>query len=444
MKICRLRPRMGKTSHTLRIGSLRGRALLWGAAAISFGVGGGASARSDACDEVDAALLQWAQVGTDRDALMALAPYFSPAQIRVLGARIPGADARGRLAMIDALGETRGAAALAVLRPLPPAEGRRLRLARSLALLALGDGSETGTVAAALAPTEPEARRRFVAQRLVRMAHWRPRALLQSYARDADPWLRFWASEYALSRGWRSGTARVRELLQTDDAKLSLRAARALLTARQIPDGSHPAWPRDLTLAARAMALVRAPASAGRLWSRLAAVAPLQRAAGFVAFLGLAEGEASLAAAVKSWPDTVRTEGPGPAMRVMAGEHVALSSDDRTWLFDLLTAAAAVHNGPTVFSRAAGRHVESALREGAAAPEAGLRRAAEALAALQPAAGLAWARRALVAQSPGGRAVAADVLFGHGDRTDVRALLAVAAPPRGWRAARASAALCRR
>lgn len=159
--------------------------------------------------------------GTDPRAWLGLAPWIGVSAARTLHSR--AATLEGWLAV----GLTRHAELLRVISSSPPPPGRDTRLARAIALLAIGDGADSATISAALHGPDV-ALRRSVASALGRLPQKRPRVMLEEVLLDADPAVRFQAARVLGPAGSHRARRVLGELTHGTDLDLARRAARAL------------------------------------------------------------------------------------------------------------------------------------------------------------------------------------------------------------------------
>ena len=162
------------------------------------------SARAEVpCREVQRTLANGISELDDVDAVLRLAPFIDEATLRTLeGVADRGPDAAAYAAVL-AVGFSRRADALGVLRARPGSKTAEIGLGKSLALLALGDGSQTGTIAKALSSDDVERRRR-TERALARMHQRRPALLLETAMVDPDEEVRSLAAERSIeTKEWR-------------------------------------------------------------------------------------------------------------------------------------------------------------------------------------------------------------------------------------------------
>lgn len=128
-----------------------------------------------------------------------------------------------------ALGLSKHAKGLRKLKEKPPSASERLP--NAVALLALGDGSESATIAHHLfegkAPT-----RRWLVSALSNMPHKRPRMLLYQAMQDPDPVVRMVSAEVSLRYGSRRARRVLRKLLKEGPKPYRVQVAQSLLMRR--------------------------------------------------------------------------------------------------------------------------------------------------------------------------------------------------------------------
>jgi hypothetical protein len=167
------------------------------------------AARANPCREIARAIDAEAQDASDPDVMLRLAPFTGVEAAKRLLFRARSAEDELAFYAYLAVGLSRHSEALRLLRDAPRAGSPTKRLGRSLALLALGDGSESATISTALFGG-PLADRRRAARALSHMPQKRPRMMLYGALEDADDQVRLSSS---------------RVLFQVE----SIRARRALL-----------------------------------------------------------------------------------------------------------------------------------------------------------------------------------------------------------------------
>ncbi len=176
-------------------------------------------------------------------ALRSLGPSFGPAALPALRARFD-ADPDVAIAAGTAFGLARHAEGLRQLTA-DPSPG----LAEALALLALGDGVRTGSIAAELYEGSVQSRRR-IARALSVLKQKRPRLLLYQSLVDTDSEVRWLAARALLDQGLYRPQRVLTELLREDDLA-RVRAARALLGAgRRLPAEVIPKLPPQVAVRA--------------------------------------------------------------------------------------------------------------------------------------------------------------------------------------------------
>lgn len=250
--------------------------------------------------------------------LLLLAPHLGPSTIKPLLEKADGADLEGARAAYLAVGLARHAEALRALSSRPWPTTRPQRLGRALALLALGDGSATGTIAAALRHPDREVRLQ-TAWALYRMKQKRPRTLLYEALEDVDPAVRLVAARVHLKLGSRRARKVLLELFDGSDPLYQPIAARILLRAgvHLRPEQLSRLAPEDQ---ARAYALLdlrgRRPLSKN-LKTAVLSKSPAERAGAFAALAVV--GELSVPVLRRTAKKTEELYGPaGTAELTMA------------------------------------------------------------------------------------------------------------------------------
>jgi HEAT repeat protein len=279
-------------------------------------LGDPAEAAQHPCGGVEAAVarLDPATLGPDaRLALAHLAREEDLPRLLAAAARRPGPEA-----WLDylVLGFSRHAAALKLLRAQPVPDPAH-RLPRALALLALGDASETGTVAHALRAGAPEVRLR-TAEALGRMRQVRPRLMLYEALEDPEPAVRVAAAQVLVGHGSRRARRALVDVLRDGPAELQPGAAAALFAHRLPLSAAEEA---RLPPALRGQAVVRGYLGARRRDPRslrlpLASREPQERAGAMAALA--AAGGTSPAMLAKLTKASEAALGP-----VVAAERVA-------------------------------------------------------------------------------------------------------------------------
>jgi hypothetical protein len=188
-----------------------------------------AAAAEPACREVQRTIDQLVADAADPRGAVGLAPFTTQAAVATMLRAAEGSSAAADAAFdrFLALGLTRQAEALRLLRRTAPPATSAHRIGRALGLLALGDGAETATITRVLYEGAIEDRRR-TARALAAMRQKRPELMLFDALEDVDPVVRFEAAR-ALAE---SGAVRARrvlvDVLRSRDSELAPRAARTL------------------------------------------------------------------------------------------------------------------------------------------------------------------------------------------------------------------------
>lgn len=193
-------------------------------------VGSPAPAPPASCKNVADALKTAARDLSSGGALSRIAPYMHPDSVAVLAERLARAE-EPRLPLWLAMGRTQDAAALVALRGIPPSRSLEDRVGHALSLLALGDGSETGTITAALA-SGPEALRGRTATELAGLWGARPRDLLYPVLEDPSPAVRLVAARH-LSAWSTKARRKLQELADGPEAALRAQALETLVERGQ-------------------------------------------------------------------------------------------------------------------------------------------------------------------------------------------------------------------
>jgi HEAT repeat protein len=182
------------------------------------------------CARVGQALEALVRSSTRASILRRAAPYLGPESLRPLLQRAEEARGSQAFARYFALGLTRQAEALRMLGERPPPTDELARLGRDLALLALGDASQTATLAEALQKGPVQVRRRLV-RALGRLHELRPRALVDEALTDEDPEVRTLAAASSLAAGNERAVRTLLEVLRDAPPPVRARAARLLIRA---------------------------------------------------------------------------------------------------------------------------------------------------------------------------------------------------------------------
>lgn len=251
----------------------------------------------DVCREVQRTIDVEAASTNDPRALVRLAPSVGAQAVPALIQRTKSTDEEIAFSAFLAIGLSRHADALRLLRDAPRPKSPVVRLGRSLALLAIGDGAETATISHALYEGTVGERRRTAAA-LAQMPQKRPQLMLFAALEDPDELVRLEAARVL----W-SGSARVRRVLTEtfksgSTTSIKSRAASAMLRAGY---GFRPEDMAALTAAQKMRATIGDAARGRRLSLRslsaqIRSSDPLLRAAAFaaVALAGGADSPAQL------------------------------------------------------------------------------------------------------------------------------------------------------
>lgn len=166
----------------------------------------------------------------EAEALWQLAPLAAREDVARLARRLEQAQDLEALNVAVALGFTRQARALRTLYEVDTSS-QTSRLGRALGLLALGNASQTGTIAASFG--SPSVSLRYtVASALARMPASRPRAMSADLLDDRDAGVRLVIARSHLRRGSRKARDVLQELALTATSTLAAEAGRALLGLR--------------------------------------------------------------------------------------------------------------------------------------------------------------------------------------------------------------------
>lgn len=201
--------------------------------------------------EIDALVL----ATRDPRVLERLAPYISVNVVPKVIARVPKEPPPLAFELLLTAGRSGHAEALRLVRQVTPRQNLEVQVGRSLALLALGEGSETGTIAGAL-ETAPASLRLEIVHALARMKHPRPRELLRGALDDPQPEVRLAAAEGLVRVRSMMGRRVLLDLSRTAPEPLKARAAKVLGSSRWA--SAHlDAIPRDLVGRAEAKLAAR-------------------------------------------------------------------------------------------------------------------------------------------------------------------------------------------
>lgn len=193
-------------------------------------VGSPAPAPPASCKNVAEAVKAGARELSAAGALSRIAPYMHPDSVSVLGERLAASREPG-FGLWLAIGRTQDASALIAVRRLRPSRSLEDRTAHALALLALGDGSETGTISAVLS-SGPEPLRLRAVSELSGLWGARPRDLLYPALEDPSPAVRLVVARHLSS--WSTKARRkLQELADGPDPELRVQALETLVERGQ-------------------------------------------------------------------------------------------------------------------------------------------------------------------------------------------------------------------
>jgi hypothetical protein len=183
----------------------------------------------DLCRDIARTIDAEAVSTNDPRALMRLAPYVGANAVPALLSRAKGGDEEIAVAAYLAIGLSRHAESLRLLRDAPRPKSPRVRLGRSLALLAIGDGAESSTISHYLYEgTVGE--RRFTATSLSLMRQKRPQIMLYSSLEDPDELVRLEAARFLIpTQSVRARRSLIDLFKSGSTAQIRNRAANALL-----------------------------------------------------------------------------------------------------------------------------------------------------------------------------------------------------------------------
>jgi HEAT repeat protein len=177
---------------------------------------------------VQRAIDQLALDSTDAKVIVRLAPFLGVDAAKKLLQRAQSADDETAFYAYLTVGLSRHSDALRVLYDGPRPKTDKQRLSRALALLALGDGAGTSTIANVL-QSGPLAERRRVAEALAYMPQKRPRMILYDALEDVDEVVRFHAARvFADVEGIHARRTLV-DIMKNGSAPFQKRAARILV-----------------------------------------------------------------------------------------------------------------------------------------------------------------------------------------------------------------------
>lgn len=202
-----------------------------GVVAACAGFPASAFAEHTLCPKVQNAVDGYARRLSDGRTLSRLAPYMGDSAAADLGVHLAAGDDERRYDILMALFATRQGSALRVASQPLADPGPLAHLGRALALLGLGNGSETGTIAFALAAGPIELRRR-AARALGQMRQVRPQTMLYEALEDEDPEVRLWAGRSLLPTGSTKARRALVDLARVGPRVIRLRAARTLADER--------------------------------------------------------------------------------------------------------------------------------------------------------------------------------------------------------------------
>lgn len=386
-------------------------------------------------------------------ALLALAPYLGEAAVDGLLERaVQRRD--DVLESYLALGLSRHASALRALRALPDSADPEQRLGRALGLLALGDGSGSGTIAAALESGSAPIRVR-TARGLARLQQMRPKMMLASALEDPEEEVRLAAARALARLEARRVERTLLELRASTSPQIRRAAAAALLERRaQSTLEDAPEAPLHLRLVHRTRALVRGRRA--RIAAELGAADPLVRASAFAA--AALTGEPA-APQLRRLAERARSASPGPspeALMALAlqGDEAAsaelprLEGADAERAIDVLFAYATLAKRGELPPERTRALADAALRWLAAGPSTeGEARVLGAFGRLEPEVGLRLARGRVGSAQGRAARVALDLFGRYGLASDLPLLTARAgAKDTGFDvgALEASARICER
>jgi hypothetical protein len=152
------------------------------------------SSRASPCQQIARAIDTQAAEAEDPDVLIRLAPYLGMDAVRRLLSRAKTGEEGVAFYAYLAVGLSRHSEALRMIRESSRPASQTKRLGRALALLALGDGSDTGTITLSLLQGTAADRRR-VARALSFMPQKRPRMMLYGALEDTDSQVRLSSSK---------------------------------------------------------------------------------------------------------------------------------------------------------------------------------------------------------------------------------------------------------
>ena len=186
------------------------------------------SAAAHRCDDVQAAIDAMVSAATPAPVLLRLGPHFSRDALSGLLALGQDGPFRRRLAAFGAFGLARHADGLRRIAGTSPPGDAEGRLAYSLATLALGADTDTGTVAQTIDSALVD-RRRGVMWVLSRMRHARPRRLMAIALDDVDAEVRLLAAEALIRDERKKARSVLSALVDSKNDAVSRRAVEALI-----------------------------------------------------------------------------------------------------------------------------------------------------------------------------------------------------------------------
>ena len=190
-----------------------------------------AQAKGKYCVYVQNRIDEYARALPEPEVLLSVSTYMTASAIRDLVAHLPTATPENRRAIYEALGRARHSVGLKWLSEHEPSEDPQDRLSHSLAMLALGNGSQTGTITRSLLLGKVT-ERRFVSRVLATMRQVRPKRILKQALSDADDVVRLNAIR-RLGRSRSRATRKVLlELTKSDKVHVRQEASRLLASGR--------------------------------------------------------------------------------------------------------------------------------------------------------------------------------------------------------------------
>jgi len=412
------------------------------------------------CNRVQADIDRFARAPPeDSGVLRRLAPYMGSRATKDLMQHVGRPDPGWRYNLYLAVGMTRQSEALQALSTHPPTEAGLPVLGHALGLLALGDGTGTPTIAAALSNPSVDRRRR-VSRALSRMRHNRPLTMLWDVINDDDPEVQLYAARGLIPSGSRRARRALRKLARDGPPSIRRMAAQALLEADlRFPPAVLAALPDPVRAQAMAAEAARGRrAVIRRLPSDLLSSDPQRRSG---AFAGLAHRESPARLQVLARRALRKYGADAEAELLMAK---ALTGDTKAATHLLAVDGAGVQRALGVLWAFAGAGSERArIDEDTAAAIAkviahwmatnaldprGTSQVIRALETLDPLTSLSVARRRLAGPDDWGLRTALRVMARHGGSHDVPQLYELSRRLDSTRtrveALRAAARICRR